>query len=56
LKVKEVCVDDRRYIICLNEKQARKDEQDRLLIIESLKEQLKPFTQYQSRPHPSWLI
>jgi transposase len=41
LKVKEVCVDDRRYIVCLNEKQARKDEQDRLLIIESLKEQLK---------------
>ena len=41
LKVKEVWVDDRRYIVCLNEKQARKDEQDRLLIIESLKEQLK---------------
>jgi hypothetical protein len=39
LKVKEVWVDDRRYIVCLNEKQARKDEQDRLLIIESLKEQ-----------------
>ena len=29
LKVKEVWVDDRRYIVCLNEKQARKDEQDR---------------------------
>jgi transposase len=41
LKVKEVCVDDRRYIVCLNERQARKDQQDRLLIIESLKEQLK---------------
>ena len=41
LKVKEVWVDDRRYIICLNEKQARKDEQDRTLIVESLKEQLK---------------
>jgi transposase len=41
LKVKEVCVDDRRYIVCLNEKQARKDEQDRMMIIESLKEQLK---------------
>ena len=41
LKVKEVWVDDRRYIVCLNEKQARKDEQDRKLIIESLKEQLK---------------
>jgi transposase len=41
LKVKEVWVDDRRYIVCLNEKQARKDEQDRIMIVESLKEQLK---------------
>jgi transposase len=41
LKVKEVWVDDRRYIVCLNEKQARKDEQDRQLIVDSLKEQLK---------------
>ena len=41
LKVREVWVDDRRYILCLNEKQARKDEQDRALIIESLKSQLK---------------
>jgi transposase len=41
LKVKEVWVADRRYIVCLNEKQARKDEQDRALIIESLKSQLK---------------
>ena len=41
LKVKEVWVDDRRYIVCLNEKQARKDEQDRQMIIASLKEQLK---------------
>jgi transposase len=41
LKVKEVWVEDRRYIVCLNEKQARKDEQDRMMIIESLKEQLK---------------
>ena len=41
LKIKEVWMDDRRYIVCLNEKQARKDEQDRALIIESLKEQLK---------------
>lgn len=41
LKVKEVWVDDRRYIVCLNEKQARKDQQDRVLIIESLKSQLK---------------
>ena len=41
LKVKEVWVDDRRYIVCLNEKQARKDAQDRQNIIASLKEQLK---------------
>ncbi|MEK7374842.1 MAG: IS1634 family transposase [Thermodesulfobacteriota bacterium] len=41
LKVKEVWVDDRRYIVCLNEKQARKEEQDRMMIIASLKEQLK---------------
>ena len=33
LNVKEVWVDDRRYIVRLNEKQARKDEQDRTLII-----------------------
>ncbi len=41
LKVKEVRVDDRRYIVCLNEKQARKDAQDRLNIISSLQERLK---------------
>jgi transposase len=41
LKIKEVWVDDRRYIVCLNEKQARKDALDRRMIIESLKDQLK---------------
>jgi transposase len=41
LKVKEVWADDRRYVVCLNEKQARKDELDRMMIIESLKDQLK---------------
>lgn len=41
LKVKDVRVDDRRYIVCLNEKQARKDEHDRQTIVESLQEQLK---------------
>jgi transposase len=41
LKVKEVWVDDRRYIVCLNEKQDRKDAQDRANIIASLREQLK---------------
>lgn len=41
LKVKEVWVDDRRYVVCLNEKQARKDALDRMMIIEPLKDQLK---------------
>jgi transposase len=41
LKVKEVWVEDRRYIVCLNSKQARKDAQDRQAIIESLKEKIK---------------
>jgi len=41
LKVKEVWVDDRRYIVCLNEKQARKDAQDRQNIVASLRELLK---------------
>ena len=36
LKVKEVIVDDRRYIVCLNTKQARKDAADRQAIIDSL--------------------
>ena len=41
LKVKEVCIDDRRYIVCLNTKQARKDAADRQAIITSLQEKLK---------------
>lgn len=41
LKVKEVWVDERRHIVCLNQKQARKDASDRQAIIDSLKEQLK---------------
>jgi len=41
LKVKEVIVNDCRYVVCLNTKQARKDTQDRQAIIDSLKEQLK---------------
>jgi transposase len=40
LKVKEVMVDDRRYIVCLNEKQARKDAADRQAIIDDLEEKL----------------
>jgi transposase len=41
LKVKEVWVEDRCYIVCLNERQARKDAADRQAIVDSLKEQLK---------------
>lgn len=41
LKVKEVWVKDHRYVVCWNPKEARKDEQDRQAIIESLKEQLQ---------------
>lgn len=41
LKVKEVIVDGNRYIVCLNEKQARKDAADRQAILDSLVEKLK---------------
>ena len=41
LRVKEIIVDDHRYIVCLNERQARKDEADRQAIIDALKEKLK---------------
>jgi len=41
LKVKEVLVDDRRYIVCHNEEQATKDRHDREAILAKLEEQLK---------------
>ena len=41
LKVKEVWVDERRYVVCLNEEQARKDRADRDAIVASLREQLQ---------------
>ena len=41
LKVKEVYVDQRRYVVCLNEEEARKDQADRDAIVASLREQLK---------------
>ena len=41
LKVKEVTIEDRRYIICLNSRQARKDAVDREAILLSLNEKLK---------------
>jgi transposase len=40
LQVKEVWVGEKRYIVCLNPKQARKDAADREAILESLKEQI----------------
>lgn len=40
LKVKEVKVEGRRYIVCHNEDQARKDEADREAIVAALEEQL----------------
>lgn len=41
LKVKEVLLGQERYIVCLNPVQARKDEIDREMILESLREKLK---------------
>ncbi len=41
LQVKEVGVGGRRYIVCLNPKQARKDQADRDAIVASLEDQLK---------------
>jgi transposase len=41
LKVKEVLHSEKRYVVCLNTRQARKDAADRDAIIASLKEQLK---------------
>jgi len=41
LKVKEVRVVDRRYVVCYNEDQAKKDRADRQAIVESLQDQLQ---------------
>jgi hypothetical protein len=41
LKVKEVKVGEHRYIVCLNQEQARKDQADREAILASLAEKLK---------------
>jgi len=41
LSVREQWVKGRRYIVCYNEEQARKDAADRAAIVESLKEKLK---------------
>jgi hypothetical protein len=41
LKVKEVWVGDRRYVVCLNEDEARKEAADRETIVAALREQLR---------------
>jgi len=41
LKVKEVWVTERRYIVCLNEEEHSKDAHDREAIVAHLKEQLR---------------
>ena len=41
LKVKDVWVDNHRYILCLNVKQARKEALDRQVMVDVLKQQLK---------------
>ena len=41
LQVKEVRIEDRRYIVCHNEDQARKDRADREAIVGALRDQLK---------------
>ncbi len=40
LKVKQVYIDDRRYVVCLNEEQRRKDTADREAIVAHLRERL----------------
>jgi transposase len=41
LRVKEVMVEDRRYIVCFNIDQAQKDKADRIEILKGLAQQLK---------------
>jgi hypothetical protein len=41
LKLKEVWVDKRRYVVCLNEEERRKDAHDREAIVAHLREQLR---------------
>jgi hypothetical protein len=41
LKVKEVAIGERRYVVCLNDEQARKDAGDRAAILAGLQKQLR---------------
>lgn len=49
LKVKEVSLDGKRYIVCLNPDEEKKDRQSREMIVKSLEEKL-------SKPDPKSLI
>jgi hypothetical protein len=41
LKVREQWIENRRYIVCHNEEQARKDAADRVAIVESLRDKIR---------------
>jgi len=41
LELKEVRIEDRRYVVCFNPEQAKKDVADRQAIVESLREKLR---------------
>jgi transposase len=41
LKVKDVWIEDRRYVVCMNEEQARKDAADRKAILGALEDRLR---------------
>jgi hypothetical protein len=41
LKVKEVMVEDRRYVVCVNEDEVKKDRADREAIVAGLRQQLR---------------
>jgi len=41
LKVKEVRVGERRYVVCVNEDEVKKDRADREAIVAGLREQLR---------------
>lgn len=66
LKVKEVRIEERRYIVCFNEDQAKKDAADREAIIANLREKLpqgakalignKGFRKYLSKPAAGFAI
>jgi transposase len=57
LKVKEVMVNGTRYIVCRNERQARRDAADRDAIVAALKEKLKkaPATLISNKGYRSFL-